>query len=99
MMSFSLLALDNALRHKKIKIEKQPIRNGLNRIRRFTLNGKSYKIIWYINTCYLEHNDILVKFKKIIQENTWPNHSKMNLQFYNDNNDVCCIISIEKMNK
>lgn len=96
---FSLCDLDKALEHKNIKVEKQPIGDELNRVRRFALNGKSYKIIWYINTCYLEHNDILVKFKKVIQKNTWPNRSKMNLQFYNDNNDVCCIISIEKMNE
>ena len=96
-MNFSLIGLDVALKHKKIKVERRPTGDGLNRIRKFRLNGESYKIIWYINTCYLEHDDILVKFKRVDQKNTWPNRSKMNLQFYNDNNDVCCVIRIEKL--
>lgn len=97
--SFSLYDLDKALRHKKIEVEKLPITDGLYRLRRFRLNSKSYKITWYANTCYLEHNNVLVQFRKVVQKNTWPTNSKMNLQFYNDCNKICCIISIEKYEK
>ena len=90
--------LDKMLSYKTIKLLESTDNNNeayeFNRYRHFEVNNIKYSIEWYVNICYLHHKDMLIPFHNVKLSNTWPRRSKMNLQFYY-NNEVCCILKIE----
>lgn len=56
---------------------------------------KEYKIKWYINICYLYYDNITIPFRYVKQSNTWLHESKMNLQFYGEDGNICAVLKIE----
>lgn len=103
-MSMTLEELIEVLQHKNIRNidthNPNMYQSGFfDRIKCFIIDGKYYEIEWYCNGCYLKHENIIVPFKYIKQSNTWPTSSKMNLQFYDLNHAICCIIKIESWPK
>ncbi len=67
---------------------------SFNRIRQFEVNGQYFFIAWWKNRSYLHTGELTIPFETIEQSNTWPHASKMNLQFYDDNN-LCAILKLE----
>ena len=60
------------------------------------LTGKTYKIEWWINICYLTTEcGTYIPFDSIEISGTWPNHFKNNLQLQYHGNK-CAIIPLEK---
>lgn len=97
MDDFTIEDLDMALEHKNIVVS-TPVLPGeyaFNRTRLVFINGNEYRIAWWRNQCYLEHDDMIVLFKYVRQSGTWPNNKKVNLQFYDHHNAVCCVVGIE----
>lgn len=95
-LEFSIEALDKALDYPTIKVESSSLPKGnFDRIRLFTALGESYRIEWWMNTCYLIHGNLQIPFVSVRQSNTWPNNSKMNLQFYDRGIEVCCVVKID----
>lgn len=97
--NFSIEDLDKVLTHKNITVSKYGDKDKLvifRRHREVIINGVMYTISWYINDCYLKTKDLEIPFRKVRQTGTWPNGAKMNLQFYDKNEDVCCILRIEE---
>ena len=93
---FSIESLDRVLDHPNIRVDKMPVGDELfDRIRILTIDLHKYEIKWYKNICYLKHGSLIVPFRSVRQQNTWPNNAKMNLQFYGRNNWVCCVLKIE----
>lgn len=97
---FPIEMLDRALSHPNIEVEKAAVEGqAFKRIRNFKVCGKEYSIKWYRNGCYLFHHGIEIPFQSVIQKNTWPNHAKVNLQFYDSGLEVCCVLPIEYYEK
>ena len=95
-MDFTMESLSKVLQHKNIRnIKTHNPSESFDRVRCFVIDGKYYEIEWYCNGSYLKHGNMIVSFKCVKQSNTWPNRGKMNLQFYDLNRAVCCIIKIE----
>lgn len=103
-MRFTLEDLDKALKHKNICVsiygDKNVVKHSspttvFKRHREITIKGIIYKIGWYINQCELKIGALTVLFNSVKQASTWPNSAKMNLQFYDKNRAVCCILRIE----
>lgn len=92
--------LDAALTHKNIKPFSFPPKDGVHfeRRRGFSVGDDYYMIEWYCNVSYLTCGKLLMVFDTVRQSNTWPNHSKMNLQFSYDGK-TCGIIPIEAYNE
>lgn len=66
------------------------------RDRYFKVNGEEYRIEWWVNICYLYIGEnVQICFKSIKVSDTWPNDAKMNLQFYDEKNNVCAILKID----
>jgi len=89
--------IDTLLDYPTITVKETKPDDGryFNRNRVFIVNGKEYKIRWYINLSYLFYEDLTIPFVSMRRQNTWPHNSKMNLQFYDKNNEVCCILKID----
>jgi hypothetical protein len=87
--------LEKVLTHPNIKLAPVVEKPGeLNRNRLFTLNGKEYHIEWWCNISYLHiGREVIVPFDTVKQCGTWPIASKLNLQFYDAQDRVCCIIT------
>lgn len=69
---------------------------GFSRRVRFEIEGQIYVIERWANTCYLEVGNAKINFDKVRFEGTWPNCYKNNLQFYDDRNEVFCVIGVDK---
>jgi hypothetical protein len=96
MTPITIEKLDAVLKHKNIEIIPNPNpEKYFDRNRFFKINGQNFKIVWFCNTSTLFFGDVLVRFVSVSQEKTWPNRAKMNLQFYDEHGDVCCVIKIE----
>lgn len=90
--------LDEALDYPTIKgLEKLANGCGLfERVRRFSIGDAEYKIEWWKNVSYLNMPcGAMVVFEFVKRTNTWPWHSKMNLQFQNGLGNTVCVIRIE----
>jgi hypothetical protein len=87
--------LDKVLTHPNIQLALVAEKAGeFNRNRTFTLNGKEYTIEWWANISYLHiGSGVIVPFDSVKQRGTWPIMSKLNLQFYDAQSRVCCIIA------
>jgi hypothetical protein len=86
--------LDKVLSHPNIQVEAVPDTPGeFQRNRWFTLNGKRYCIEWWCNISYLHVGSMIVPFQRVKQAGTWPIMSKLNLQFYDSRDAVCCVIA------
>ena len=87
--------LDKVLAHPNIELHPVTERpSEFNRNRVFTLNGKEYTIEWWVNISYLHiGRDVIIPFDTVKQCGTWPIRSKLNLQFYDIEKRVCCIIA------
>ena len=87
--------LDKVLIHPNIQIEPTSERPGeFNRNKVFTLNGNEYTIEWWVNISYLHiGRDVIIPFDFVRQQGTWPIRSKLNLQFYDIEKRVCCVIA------
>ncbi len=88
--------IDNALSHKNITDIEEVGGEYFKRIRKFKVKNKKYKIEWYHNQSYLYIEDVIIPFFRVKQQNTWPIGKKMNLQFYDERNEVCCVLPIEE---
>ena len=88
--------LDNALAHHTISVTRFAAGNEtFERIREVRVGDRAVMIEWWPNVCYLHTPDNLtVIFNSLKQSNTWPNESKMNLQFY-DKRGICAILKLE----
>lgn len=97
-MNFSIEDLDKALAHKNILSTSYGHKSTVmfKRCREIIINKRMYHIEWYINKCFLYTMGLTIPFNFVKQANTWPNHSKMNLQFYNGSG-VCCILVLERL--
>lgn len=101
-MSFSIEDLDKALTHKNIIVSTYGGKDTLiifKRYREIIINGVMYTIHWYMNECYLRTKTLTIPFRSVKQASTWPNGAKMNLQFYDKNSVICCILKIEEWEK
>jgi len=68
----------------------------INRIILFESRGIEFEIQWWINQSYLYIGGVgPILFKKVEKIHTWPNHAKMNLQFYQNESLPCCIIEVD----
>jgi hypothetical protein len=93
----TLEELDKALNYPTIKVESLDKGNEfIERWRKLTIDNEEYEIEWYCNVCYLHHGALKILFNTVILSNTWPHRSKMNLQFYDSNEEICCILLIDK---
>lgn len=91
----TLEELDKVLAHPNIKLQAKAEAPGeFNRNRAFTLNGNEYVIEWWVNISYLYiGRDVTIPFDFVKQQGTWPIRSKLNLQFYDIEKRVCCVIA------
>ena len=90
--TFSIEELEKALSHPNIDICK----HYLNSFCFITeIYGNQYIINWHRNMSRLTHGDMDVMFFSVKQSATWPNNRKLNLQFYDNNNQIVCVIPIE----
>jgi len=88
--------LDKVLDHPLINLQASSLSSEcFDRNRYFEVNGKKYRIEWFVNICYLICDELTVPFESVEQSNTWPNMSKMNLLFCRDGVPAC-ILRIEK---
>jgi len=97
MPEFTIEQVDMVLNYPTIEVMKSanPI-ESFERWRTFMVHGLKYQIEWYVNHSYLHSpGGVTVLFKSIQRKNTWPHRSKMNLQFYDDRGEVCCVLKIE----
>lgn len=100
---FNIEDLDKALKYKTIKEVKayatEIYMRGdelFKRMRTFKIGKNTYRIEWYCNCSYLYcPGNVTVPFQRVKLLNTWPHRSKMNLQFYDSRDKVCCILKIE----
>lgn len=69
---------------------------GFSRRVRFEVEGQVYVIERWANLCYLEAGNAKIIFDKVRFKGTWPNRYKNNLQFYDDRNEVVCVIGVDK---
>lgn len=92
---FSIESLDRALDHPNIKMHMRNDDWIFNRVRVFKVGNEEYEIEWYSNICYLHHKDLTIPFQFVKQSNAWPHRSKMNLQFYDSELEVCCVLKID----
>ena len=97
---FSIENLDMVLNYPTITLNKTVAPEGsfFNRTREFEVNDILYRIEWWCNGSYLYCGNITVPFNSVCLKNTWPHNSKMNLQFYDADNQVCCVIKIDDWN-
>lgn len=65
-----------------------------NRKRTFRVHDQEFEIEWWCNGSYLNIGKVIIPFKAVTLSNTWPNRSKVNLQFYDSNDYPCCIIPV-----
>ena len=100
---FTIENLDFVLSHASIDNQPSPSpAEYFERSRYFKISGCVFHIDWWVNVPYLTTpNGVVVpfcsvKFCSVKVSNTWPNGSKLNLQFYNQHGDVCCILPIEQ---
>jgi len=95
-IDFSIEDLKKVLDHKNISmVENKEPDEFFDREMRFVIDGECYKTVWWVNVSYLEIGVLLIPFRYVKQESTWPNNAKLNLQFYNDRNEIVCILPIE----
>ena len=93
---FTIEQLDMVLDYPTIDVDPHDEDSGkFDRYRSFRVDGVSYKIKWFCNFCTLYCGDVEVLFRWVKRTGTWPNHAKLNLQFYDDRNSVCCVLPIE----
>lgn len=97
-MGFSIEDLDRALTHKNILSTSYGYKSTVifKKCREIIINKKMYHIEWYRNKSYLCTEDLIIPFNSVKQEDTWSNHSKTNLQFYDGGGNICCILVLEK---
>jgi len=90
--------LDRVLCHPNIvDVVSCPVGDELfQRRREFTVHDERFAIEWWVNGSYLYHGRLTIPFKTVRQSGTWPNMAKLNLQFYNDDHRVCCVLEIEQ---
>jgi hypothetical protein len=97
MIDFTIEQLDEVLVHDNIKniplMTARP--EEFLRDRAFEIDGERYTIEWWTNICYLTVGEVLIPFRYVVKHGTWPNGKKLNLQFYNDQRQVCCVIPLE----
>ena len=98
MIDFTIEQLDEVLVHDNLKnISLMPAwPEEFLRARAFEINGERYTIEWWSNICYLNVGGALIPFRYVVKQGTWPNGKKLNLQFYNDHQQVCCVIPLEE---
>lgn len=92
-----LEVIDRLLEYETIEAESSKLKGEtFSRVRKFKTLDQEYKIIWHCNICYLHSGNMQISFNTVKLSNTWPNRSKMNLQFYlNGNETPVCIVKIE----
>lgn len=97
MTDFSIETLDKILTHPNINVKPSIPRDAhFDRFRYFTLDGTEYVIEWWVNICYLNIGGVIIPFNSVQQSGTWPNRAKLNLQFYDKQSNICCVIPLEK---
>ncbi len=91
----TLEELDQALNYPTLTVAQAAMGDeSFNRIRSFEINGQYFSVVWWTNRSYLHAGALTIPFETVKQSNTWPHASKMNLQFYDDNN-LCAILKLE----
>ena len=97
MKEFTIEDLDRSLSYPTIMVipSKNKGPEHFERMRKFIVFGKEYTIEWWKNISYLFIDGVQIPFYGMQISNTWPNRSKMNLQFYDDRDEVCCVLKIE----
>ena len=92
-MTIKLEDLDRVLTHKDIFVEKLSLgKESIKRVRKFTIRGKVYRVIWYPDVCYLKFEDVVISFYKAIQKAPKLWNDKPDIQFYDKDNRICCVL-------
>ena len=89
--------LDKVLSHPSVNayLGDDSTQTGI-RHKSFAIDGRTFKIEWWTNICYLYADGLTVPFDWVRVSNTWPNRAKLNLQFYrNGDTTPICILPIE----
>jgi hypothetical protein len=86
-----ILMTDDRINGKPINIDDY----GFSRQFGFNVDGADYEIKWFRNQSTLTSGFLMVKFHHAEISNTWPNNSKMNIQFYDERNEVVAVLPIE----
>ena len=97
MNEFTIEDLDKLLEYPTVGVLPTPNPDKyFDRYRHFKIGNDKYYIEWWRNICYLHGpGNITVPFVRAKRSNTWPNHSKMNIQLYDKDNNVCGILMIQ----
>jgi hypothetical protein len=72
-----------------------PDKYGFARDFKFLVKDKEYIIEWWTNLCELKVDGLIIPFTNVYLDDTWPNNSKLNLQFYNGKSSPCAILPVE----
>lgn len=96
MKAIPIDTLDEVLTHPNIEVRSEAVGDEtFERSRVFTVNGEEYRIEWWVNGCYLYAGDLITLFNWVRRSNTWPNRAKLNLQFYDQHDQVIAVLPIE----
>lgn len=93
-MNFTIEDLNKILEYKTI-INTTKETSDFNRNISFIVKDRAYIIEWYCNSSTLHIDDLSIPFHYAKLSNTWPHKSKMNIQFYDESGNVCCILKID----
>jgi len=83
---------DDRINGKPININQY----GFSREFAFCIDGADYEIRWFHNQSTLSSGFLDVIFHRADISGTWPNRAKMNIQFYDINNNVVAVLPIER---
>ena len=96
MTKFHFEELEVVMNHDKVNGKPINIDDyGFSREFAFCIDGSDYEIRWFHNQSTLSSGFLDVMFHRVKVANTWPNRSKMNLQFYDDKNNVVAVLPID----
>lgn len=97
MNKFTIEQLDKILSYPSIERQPTPKPDKyFDRYRHFRVGNNEYHIAWFVNISYLHgQGEITIPFARAELSNTWPHSSKMNIQLYDEHNNICGILKID----
>ena len=97
---FTIEQLDAVLDYPTIeRLETPNPSEYFDRARHIRVLGKEYDIAWYVNIVYVFIGDVQLVGRYLKRTNTWPVHTKMQLQLIGNDDQVVAIIPIEYYDK
>jgi len=96
MSNFTIEDLDRILDYPTIEVAtviEEPAK--FIRVREFEVDGNKFSIEWWANLSYLKIDDtLIIPFDTAELTNTWPNRSKMNIQFQYKGH-TCVVLKVD----